>query len=147
MIQRIQSVYLLLAAFTAVAVYKLPFASVEQPNDQSLLFSDGCYQVYDNFILVAVFAVLGLWAASTIFFFRNRKLQIKLSFWGAIISAVTMILVVLFFSQDDWARSNFGIVKDEFGLGMPLFSLLFFLLARYYIAKDERKVQSMDRLR
>ena len=147
MIQRIQTIYLLLAAISAAMVYKLPFASISESNEQSPLFRDGIYSVYDQFVLVAFFALICFCAIVTLFCYKNRKLQIKLSLWGAVSSALAMLLVVFLFLQDSWAKTNFSEIKDEFGLGMPFFALLFFLLARYNTVKDEQKVQSMDRLR
>ncbi|MEK0420972.1 MAG: hypothetical protein RLZZ161_823 [Bacteroidota bacterium] len=147
MIQRIQSVYLLLAALAATAVFKLPFASVIQAENQSVLFNDGTFGVYDNVALQAVFAAVIIMAVLCILSYKNRKFQIKLSMWGALTSVLSIVLLIAFFTQDHWAMANTQHIKDDFGLGMPVFSFLFFLLARYNIVKDEKKVQSMDRLR
>lgn len=147
MIQRIQTIYLLLAAIASAAVFRLPFASINQIDVPSALFGDGSYTVYDNFGLELIFAAMGLIAATGIFCFKNRKLQIKLASWGSAISVVSFALMAIIFTQDSWSITNFNSVKDELGLGLPVFTFLFFLMARYNTIKDERKVQSMDRLR
>ncbi|MFZ4543862.1 MAG: DUF4293 domain-containing protein [Saprospiraceae bacterium] len=147
MIQRIQSIYLFLASIASFAVFKLPFASSVQSETSSSLFNDGIYSVFDNMALLAIFALIGLLAITTLFFYKNRKLQSNLSLLGSLLSLIAFSLMAIFFAGDSWALSNWQTLQDQFGLGMPVFAAVFYLLARYNIQKDNKKVQSMDRLR
>jgi hypothetical protein len=147
MIQRIQSIYLLLASLASASVFGLPFASVNQAEPTSVLFNDGRFNAFDSMSLVAIFALNAFLALVAIFLFKNRTLQNKVVFLGAALALCSAALAFMTFTQDSWAMANMSAMKDQFGLGMPIFVVIFYLLARYNIKKDDKLVSSMDRLR
>lgn len=144
MIQRIQSIFLLLGAISLGGLFALPFAT----SDASMagLFQDKIYNIFDNpvlLILTILGIVLGL---AAIFLFKNRPLQRKLGFGTVTISALLLIASLIFGFLDTESDLTQNI-NEGFGLGLPVFAIIFTLLANRYIKKDDKLVKSMDRLR
>ena len=139
MIQRIQSIWLLLAAAASFLTLKLPFynGNVVQP-DQARRFEH--LTAMDNIILTILTFLLGIGILVIIFLFKDRKLQLKLTIL-AIVLAITNI--VLFFGQ----LKRF--VEGSFDLTSPIVFIvpLFLILAARGIYKDEKLIKSLNRLR
>lgn len=146
MIQRIQSILLLLAAAAVFALFKLPFGSSEDTIAASALFNDGVFTIQDHVGLIGLFCAAGAIAFITIFLFNNRPLQLKLSRVSIIANIIGIILAAVLFMQDSQTIGD-AIPKEELGLGLPVLSIIFAALAIRFINKDENLVKSMDRLR
>ncbi len=150
MIQRIQSLFLLLAAaldITLVAL-PLPFAESDQPIKGSSLFADSQYDVFDQPALLALFALGGLLALIALFLFKKRPVQIKLTRFAFIATLLGFILAVIFVLNDGTLTgASTAQIDDEPGAFFPLLSLIMLLFALRFIRKDENLVRSMDRLR
>ena len=146
MIQRIQSIYLLLASAAGFGLLALPFATTPQTVETSALFADAIYNVNDNIALLVLFAVAGALALAAIFMFNNRKTQMKLAQIAIVANVVGLILAFILMLQDG---ANLGTVDPDDGVGayLPFGFLLFGILALRAIGKDEKLVKSMDRLR
>jgi hypothetical protein len=136
MIQRIQSFYLLIVAILAGV---LPFFLNLWIN------IDGVEVFADNEMLISIafyiIAVLAIWS---IVQFKNRKTQF-------VINRLNMILNVFllgFFVYRSLNLSGEALVSEK-GIGMliPVFSIIFLVLANRAIKKDEDLVKSVDRLR
>ena len=136
MIQRIQSFYLLIVAILAGI---LPFFfnlwinidGVEVFADHEMIISIAFY----------IITVLAIWS---IVQFKNRKTQF-------VINRLNMILNVFllgFFVYRSLNLSGEALVSEK-GIGMliPVFSIIFLVLANRAIKKDEDLVKSVDRLR
>jgi hypothetical protein len=147
MIQRIQSIYLLLAALCSAAVYVFPFASVAQSQADSSLFSDMYYNVFDNSSLIGLFGGVVLLGIAAIFLFNNRKLQGKVTLFGAMLTLCALAFVFMTLTADTWAKANLNSLQAQIGAFSPILSIIFYLLAKRRISKDEQLVKSMDRLR
>ncbi len=144
MIQRIQSIYLLLAAAAAFLLFTLPFAQTDNATAMGI-FQDNFYTIFDNIALLVFFAGAGVMALIAIFLFKNRPLQRRIALLSLfLIVAGTGTAVFLFFQNQS---ENAATVREGFGLGMPVFSSIFTLLAQRAIRKDEKLVRSADRLR
>ncbi len=146
MIQRIQSVFLLLAAGSGFGMLAFPFATTPQAVQTSQLFADGTYSTGDNIGLLVLFAVAGALALANIFLFRNRQTQIKISRFAIIADILGFVLAVVLLWQD---ATNIGetAIQDGVGAYLPVAFLVFAILALRFIKKDEMLVKSMDRLR
>lgn len=144
MIQRIQSIFLLLAAAALFGLFGLPFASSKA--SAAGLMADGLFNIQDHVGLIAAFVLGGVLAFVSIFLFKNRKLQAQLGMFAFIATIIGMILAAVFFMQDS---VNMASVEptDEPGLYLPILSAVLLLLAVRFIRKDEKTVKSMDRLR
>ncbi len=139
MIQRIQTVYLFLAAIFMALLFIFPFLNAEPTQEGPL--QDGDYDVMDNLALLILVIAIVVLNISTIFLFKNRNLQMNLSRIGLVAIIAVLGLVALFIFG---AAESLGV-----GIGMftPPFALIFLFLANRAIYKDEKLVQDSNRLR
>lgn len=146
MIQRIQSLLLLLAAVALLSLMVLPFATTEIAIQSSPILNDGVYNLKDNFALLGAFLLGGLLSLGAIFMYQNRQNQLKVARIAFIATLIGMILVVVFYFND---VSNQGSeeIKDGIGAYLPILAMILILVALRLIGKDEELVKSMDRLR
>ena len=146
MIQRIQTVYLLMAALCSGCALFFPFFTGDTiPNVP--IFADGVYNTQDHVSLMGVATVAILDALMTVFLYKNRKQQALLSLFVAVANiAFIAIMLVLLNSQMNFVDA---IHKLHLGMGaiMPVLSVVFAIMARRSIVADDRLVRSMDRLR
>jgi peptidoglycan/LPS O-acetylase OafA/YrhL len=139
MIQRIQSVYLLLVVLLSIMLFFMPVysvESVEKPHDFKIVFST---------LYVILNLVIAILALITIFLYKNRNLQVKLSNLNMLLICIFVGAIFYFAPQakiDIDARVNYAI-----GCYFPLVQLAFTFLAIRAIRKDEQLVRSADRLR
>jgi len=137
MIQRIQSVYLLLVVVAIVAFIFVPFGSVKMEDVQQVL------TIKKVVPLSIASVVVGIVALVSIFLFNNRKLQMRVVLLNSFLS---IVLIGLFIYR---LLVHVGLDKYSFGAGaiFPIFILIFNLLAYSAIKSDDKLVKSMDRLR
>jgi len=145
MLQRIQSVFLLLAALGFASLLKLPFATsttAEMP-----YFDDKTFSTTDHSVMLGI-AIIGiLLSIFAIFKYNNRLLQMRLGIAGIILAFFMALLAVwlIYSNSNEWSESleiNYGP-----GIYISIAILVFYGLANRFIGKDEKKVRSMDRLR
>ncbi len=136
MIQRIQTVFLIMVALmTNVLPFFLNLWSDANGNE---IFAQG-----EVFVSI-VFYVSGALALYAVFLFKNRKNQF-------VVNRLNMILNLFllgFFVYRSLNLSGETLVSEK-GIGMliPVFSIVFLVLANRAIKKDEDLVKSVDRLR
>ncbi len=136
MIQRIQTLWLLLASICAFASVKLPFyfGSIEVPGPTITITP------YDHFMLLVFVIATGLVALINVFLYSNRSLQIIISVVGVLLGLVNLMHYFLY-------MRNF-----KTG-GLSLYSILSFLVPIFFILsiigmyKDQKLLKSLDRLR
>ncbi len=150
MIQRIQTLYLLIAAalmtvavFSPLAVFNVGAAEYTL-SSFSLAGEGGSFATLWLGILLAVSALLPL---ATLFLYKRRQLQIRLC-------AVELVLLIGCIVFIDYWLSNrmftdFDTTYRRFAYGalMPLLSLVPVWLAMRAIFRDEVLVRSLDRIR
>jgi len=146
MIQRIQSLFLLLAGGLAFALLGVPFARTPEIVGVSTLFSDGSYSIADSPALLIFYLLGGALAILAIFLYKKRTQQIRMGNFSFIAILIGLVLTVVLFIQDP-IREQATTPEDGLGVYLPVISLVALLLAQRFIRKDEKKVQSMDRLR
>ena len=146
MIQRIQTLFLLLAAAAGFSLLAMPFASSAQEIAASSLFSDQTFNVNDSIAILVLFALAGALSLASIFLYKNRPIQLKLTRIAIFVNLVGIVVSTVLFIQDKANQGNEEI-QYGFGVGMPLLFVLFGALAIKAISKDEKLVRSMDRLR
>ena len=137
MIQRIQSLYLLIAAIISGG---LSFIFYLWENVKEVLIF-----AKDNMLFFSLFMVSAVLALITIFLFKNRQLQFVL---GRVNIILNLILLGLFVYRSLSLSGEISEVSEK-GIGMllPVFSIVFLVLANKAIKKDEDLVKSVDRLR
>lgn len=143
MIQRIQSILLFLGAGSSFGFFGADIADTDAPVTGSALFADAEYNLFDDPVLLGIFGLTGVLLLVTIFLFKNRKLQMKLSLAAAGLVAVGMAYGAYKFFSDAAAE----VAGPDFGLVFPFLIIFFALFAKNYIQRDEKLVRSADRLR
>ena len=146
MIQRIQSIFLLLAGAGSLSLPAVDFATVDQDIPSSALFADAQYDVFDSLGLLIPFPLAGAMAIIAIFMYRHRKNQLLLSRLAFVTNLVGIILAVVFYMRDAVYQGSV-VPEDGVGLYLPIAGLVLLGLAMRYITKDEKLVRSSDRLR
>ena len=136
MIQRIQTIWLLLASACTFLTLKFPFYFIG-PNPD---LPSAQFNATTNMILLILTSILGTLCLFTIFVFKQRKLQLWLTILALVISGLNIFLY-------------FNYKKDYQGGGLALTSVFGFIipvlliLAARGIYKDQKLIKSMDRLR
>ena len=136
MLQRIQTVYLLIVATVMGALqFWLPLYTNEA-GEKIMAQNDIMYIVC--FLGSAALALIA------IFLFKNRKRQFVLNRLNIILNFILLgVLVYLLLNlSGETAVSEKGI-----GMFLPIISIVFLVLANKAIKKDEDLVKSVDRLR
>ena len=145
MIQRIQTIFLFLAAACFGVLFTAPMATSDKPTSHFL--SDQVYNIQDHLALIALASVGAALAIITIFLFKNRKLQVRLGY-VVMLMAILLPLVSIWLLHNDTSTADSAVqVKDQWGMFVPLGAILFEVMATYFIRKDDHLVKSMDRLR
>ena len=138
MLQRIQSVWLLLSAAFDAVTFRFPFYSGDWIKDKFLYVID--LNANTTIWLTILTVITGLIAFITIFLFNNRKLQLKLCYLGIFLTA--LLLTMYFLETQNFIGGNVAIwVIFYFAI------LLCFIMAVRGILKDEKLIKSLDRLR
>jgi hypothetical protein len=138
-IQRIQSVYLLLASIIGGSLFALPFAT--GPQQKEGIFVDGLLDVNDNMGLFTLAILVALLALSTIFLYNNRVLQMNLNKLNIVLSlALFGFAGYLFYSVSTVATIGVGLFS-------PLLFIVFVAMANKNIKGDEKLVRDSNRLR
>ncbi|MFU8812739.1 MAG: DUF4293 family protein [Balneolaceae bacterium] len=135
MIQRIQSIYLLLPVVLNAMVFYSPIYRHG--------FADPSMWIGYTLALSLTAAMVGSLAA--IFLFRSRSLQLS------VVKVVTYIQIVALGAACGvlFSLGGFGsfLLTETVSTGLIVLSLMFFWLAGVAIKKDMELVESMDRIR
>lgn len=145
MIQRIQSIYLLIAAAMMFALLGVSFFQTSESTEVAAL-ADGDFDVHDHVALLALAIATGVLLLLDIFLFNNRKLQARLAQVGLLLTVALIAVMGLLLWQAIQAAAI--AVSPSLGIAMPVVAIVCTWLARQRIQKDESLVQSAyNRLR
>lgn len=141
MIQRIQTLWLLIVAIAASLMYFFPLWSGLLPNGEvkQLLAAE-------SLLSLALDSIIFILAIFGIFLFKNRTRQKFVCILGMILS---VILIALEYDSVNNYKKEFTFSQStwEFAALSPLLMIAFFFLAIRGISKDEALVKEGDRLR
>jgi drug/metabolite transporter (DMT)-like permease len=139
MLQRIQTLWLLLATTCGILTLKFSFFSGNKiDKNQVKTFQ---YLTATESILILIITVIVFMAALiAIFLYKNRKLQLRICIAGIIVSLVNIFLY--YKETKTFAEGNYDLTAI-LSIAIPVF----FILATRGINKDEKLVKSLDRLR
>ncbi len=136
MIQRVQSLWLLLAAVCAALTLNFPFYSGNYIKDNTTHLLTGM----DGFVLATTTIILSALALFTIFLFKNRKLQLRLCIAGILLE---VLVIFLYYREiQDYSAGTYSLTSILHAGILPGF----FLAARG-ISKDAKIIRESDRLR
>jgi peptidoglycan/LPS O-acetylase OafA/YrhL len=136
MLQRKQTIWLLLAAASSFLTLKFPFYSGVTTGDNLLKTITGT----SNYIILALTVALLAGILISIFLFKNRKLQLRITIAGIFVSLLNLVLYYL-------QAKNFTEGNYAFTAILSLIIPVLLILAARGIYKDEKLVKSLDRLR
>ena len=144
MIQRIQSVYLLLATLISGGLIFVFNLWVDELGNKFFVidsFNTGNVLLVTMSVLFFVSAIL---SGITIFIFKNRQLQFVL---GRLTILINFFLlgILVYFSQN--LSGEIQVSEKGIGLLIPIFTVFLVVMANKAIKKDEELVKSVDRLR
>ena len=155
MIQRIQTLYLFLAAVALMVLFFVPIYHYQQITNALLVDAkitiQGSYvknvstQVYElqtfNFLRMFIAAALSLFLLFTIFQFNNRKRQVGIA------RQFAFVIYLLSSLQQQITAAGITQVRMGLGVALPSVAILFTAMAAKAIRKDEEKVRAADRIR
>ena len=140
MIQRRQTLWLLLGTVAAILTFMYPFATGEEiVKGTSLKQRAEVIAGGEFFTLLLTIGNIILFLV-TLFFFKDRKLQMKLCLLGLLVSAGIFILYIA-----DMRKLISG--TPALWAILPVVTIAAYFLAFRDIRKDEKLVKSLDKLR
>jgi glucan phosphoethanolaminetransferase (alkaline phosphatase superfamily) len=151
MIQRIQTVFLLLAVIASAAMFFFPFATawygqVEVSLEAFQLKQAGIEEVTEP-IKMALVPLLGVLSSLLLVIFvvsisryKNRILQLRLLMINMLVNLALVALIFILIRK---------LEAPAYGVStyLTLFTMLMITLSNRFIRKDEAKVRAADRLR
>lgn len=138
MIQRIQSLWLLLASIFDAITFRFPFYNGDWQKDTIPTPVD--LTAKTTLVLTIIAVLTGALAFAAIFLFGNRKLQLQLTIVGLLLAVATIALYFL-----EIQHFNSGTIS--------LWCIFTFAVAAFYILAirgiraDQKLIKSLDRLR
>ncbi|MCF0207093.1 MAG: DUF4293 domain-containing protein [Bacteroidales bacterium] len=152
MIQRIQTLFLLLAAICMSLFYFMPFGSVvvESPegiNDVALgLYgADFGEKSFSTLPLLILVSFVVLTTIFTIFLYKHRIAQMRICVFNLVMALGCSGLAFFYLYQ---AAETFGTdFNTKITIVFPIVAVILIILAIRAIAKDEALVRSIDRIR
>ncbi|MFD0991371.1 DUF4293 domain-containing protein [Mariniflexile jejuense] len=136
MLQRIQTVYLLLAAIASAGLIFVLHLWVT--NNDVVVYAK------DNMLFLGLFLASAMLSIVSIFKYKNRKSQFML---GRLNMILNFILLGFFVYQSLNISGETAVSEKGIGMLLPIVSIVFLALANKAIKKDEDLVKSVDRLR
>jgi len=134
MIQRIQSIYLILVAIIAGGI---PYILGLWNTTNVTIFTINTLYIVAGFIISAMMSLV------SIFMFKNRKSQFIINRLNIILN---FILLIVFVYSSLTTSGEMEVSKKGVGV-LPIISIVLLVLANKAIKKDEDLVKSVDRLR
>jgi Domain of unknown function (DUF4293) len=136
MIQRVQSIWMFLAAITVFLTLKFPFYN-------GTLAADGTYHAVianDNLLLLILTSALGTGILINIFLFKNRTVQSRIILLAVIMEC---LIIFLYIKQ----TNKFSTGSFTLGSGLHILIIVFLVIAARGIYKDAKLIRESNRLR
>ena len=136
MLQRIQTIYLVVvAAISAGLIFAFNLWTTKEGDE---------FFAVDDYMYLGLFLGSAILALIAIGMFNNRQLQFVL---GRLNIILNFILLGLFVYRSLNLSGETNVSEKGIGMLLPIFSIVFLVLANKAIKKDEDLVKSVDRLR
>lgn len=149
MIQRIQTVYLLISALLTGSMFFLPLAALA--NDEAsyeLLYkgvASGNELITPTLALAILVTLTTLISLVTIFLYKKRVLQMRLC--GLNMGLLVGTTGMIYFLGTQVAKELAAEISYNLPVVFPVAALILTFLAIRSIGKDEALIKSMDRIR
>lgn len=153
MIQRIQSLYLLVVALLSGLLFSMPvlsFSVISEPffydlHLTGLVAKGGTEILISSSPLVMMVALNCIVAVVTIFLFKKRMLQVRLTIFN-IVCLIGFVPLLWYFVHRVQVAYNADIIFNLIA-AVPVINILLSILALKAIGKDEALIRSIDRIR
>lgn len=147
-IQRIQSVYLLIAAILMLVFAFFPALSFELL-DKTVLYgaleSGRAGNLHPNLLLLTLVILISFLAIIDIFLYKNLQRQMTVCFVDIIIGLAMLVAICIqafvVGNREGWT------VTWQWYMLLPIFSIIFLMLAHKSMSNDKKKLLDADRLR
>jgi hypothetical protein len=160
MIQRIQTLFLIVAFAASMLLFFFPFASIYSGDGLAYYKfyvygfknmspdAGSMFTFMTTFPLLLINILVAGASLGSIFLYKNRIRQMKVVRITIFLQIILIGLVLFVYNKI--IEKNLQVTpdyQDEFAIYFPLISLVFLVLANRFILKDEKLVRSVDRLR
>lgn len=156
MLQRIQTLLLLLVLIASVAFYIFPTGTVELIDESEITVSLWGFKYFNTTLektvmmpgwyMVILNAFITLCTFITIILFKNRTIQVRFCIFNIIIQIG--FLAMLFFYLYLCKQTATGLAfHTNILIVVPLAEIILTILAMRYILRDDALVKSIERLR
>ena len=147
MIQRIQTVYLFIAALLVGFLYLFPFAEISTDGVVYLFNFQGIVQngiLKENGVAISVFiGIIMVLEVFAIISFKNRKRQIRITVFSILLKLV-LLGMFYFFTYYSFKEAQ---ISFKISVLFPVIAIILEYLAILAIKKDEALIRSIDRIR
>lgn len=147
MIQRIQTIYLLLSGLLTASLLQLTFAELAVNGELYIFSAQGIFSggkiEFDGLPIMVFIGLISLLHFIIIFMYKNRIRQIRLTVF-TIILLVGLLGLFFYFAYAGFEDAR---VAFKIPVAFPLIAIILDYLAIRSIGKDEALVRSMDRIR
>ena len=148
MIQRTQTLWMILAAIAVFLTIKFSFYSgtlalENTANTVTMMATDGSYHVVtatDNFLILILTSALGTGIFINIFLFRHRSIQMRILLAAIFVECLIIFLYIRETSK--FTQGNFSIWS-----ALHILIILFLILAAKGVYKDSKLIKDSNRLR
>ncbi len=140
MIQRVQSIWLCLAASLSILGIRSSFFSGNQLNTITTIMEFTEFTALFQKSILAITIITAVLALIAVFMFKNRKQQLLITMAAMLFSCIT---ILLYFN----AKKEYIDPKLDLGAIAGFLVPFCFIMAARGISRDERMVKSADRLR
>lgn len=145
MIQRVQTLWMILAAIAVFLTIKFSFYSGTLALENSInhITTEGGYHVVnatDNFLILILTSALGTGIIINIFLFKHRSIQMRILLIGIFVEC----LIVFFYVRETgkFTQGNFSIWSV-----LHILIILFLILAAKGVYRDSKIIKDSNRLR
>lgn len=156
MIQRIQSLYLLLLTGVLVILYFMPFARFIGGTEEYFINVFGIYAttpvtqlVVPTIQMLTVLVLSTLLPFVTIFLYRRRRLQIRLCIVEMVLLLGLQVFIGYYMFRTGSVMSALANFSKEYSIAavIPLVGIILAYLAYRGVIRDEALLRSADRIR
>lgn len=151
MIQRIQTIFWLLAELAIATAFFFPIASLINRNPAVELWLTGYKEVGSELVVFPTWPLFGLCAIIliltfvTIFLFKHRVLQMRLTIYNILLT-IGLVGLGIFYGFYG-ARELEGEVRMQFISIMPVVAVVLNILAWRGVRRDYYMLKAVDRIR
>ena len=147
-IQRIQSVYLLIAVILMVVFAFVPALTFEL-SDKTVLYgaleTGRAGNLHINPLLITLIILISLLAFIDIFLYKNLQRQMTVCFVDIIIGLAMLVAIgiqaFVVGNREGWT------VSWQWYVLLPVLSIIFLMMAHKAMSRDKKKLLDADRLR